>query len=100
MAIVLDEAGADAGIAALEGEQDVLVSALTIAEAVIVRSHRGVDRPPSGEPVEPQPGVGHRARVLAQPAAAERVIERVAELARIVDQLGVAPYVRPGRGLA
>jgi ribonuclease VapC len=42
MAIVLDEPEADACIAALEGENDILISAGTVAEALIVSAQRNV----------------------------------------------------------
>lgn len=42
MAIVLGEAAGDACIAALENESDVLISAGTFAEALIVAGRRGV----------------------------------------------------------
>ena len=43
MAIVLDEPEADACIAALEAESEVLISAGTVAEALIVSARRDVD---------------------------------------------------------
>ena len=43
MAIVLDEPEASACIAALEAEEDILISAGTVAEALIVSAHRDVD---------------------------------------------------------
>jgi len=42
MAIVLDEPEADACIAALEAEDDILISAATVAEALIVSAQRKV----------------------------------------------------------
>jgi ribonuclease VapC len=42
MAIVLDEPEADACIAALEAEADILISAGTVAEALIVSARRNV----------------------------------------------------------
>jgi ribonuclease VapC len=42
MAIVLDEAQAEACIAALEAEKDILISAATVAEALIVSDRRNV----------------------------------------------------------
>lgn len=42
MAVVLGEPDADACIAALETEGDVLISAGTVAEALIVAAHRNV----------------------------------------------------------
>ena len=43
MAIVLDEPEADACIAALEAEDEILISAGTLAEALIVSARRNVD---------------------------------------------------------
>jgi ribonuclease VapC len=43
MAIVLDELEADACIAALEVEDEILISAGTVAEALIVSARRNVD---------------------------------------------------------
>ena len=43
MAIVLDEPEADACIAALEAEDEILISAGTVAEALIVSARRSVD---------------------------------------------------------
>ena len=42
MAVALGEAGADSCIEALEGETDVLISAGTVAEALIVAARRNV----------------------------------------------------------
>ena len=42
MAVVLDESGADACVAALEAEGDLLISAGTVAEALIVAARRNV----------------------------------------------------------
>ncbi len=42
MAILLDEREADACIAALEGADEILISAATAAEALIVAAHRNV----------------------------------------------------------
>jgi ribonuclease VapC len=42
MAIILNEPKADACIAALEGEDDILISAATVAEALIVSAQRNV----------------------------------------------------------
>jgi ribonuclease VapC len=44
MAIVLDEPEADACIAALEAADDILISAGTVAEALIVSARRDVSR--------------------------------------------------------
>jgi ribonuclease VapC len=43
MAIVLDELEADACVAALENQQEVLISAGTVAEVLIVAAHRNVN---------------------------------------------------------
>lgn len=48
MAIVLDEPEADVCIAALEAEDDILISAGTVAEALIVASRRNVGEELSG----------------------------------------------------
>jgi ribonuclease VapC len=42
MAVVLGEAEADACIAALETDDEILISAVTIAEALIVANRRNV----------------------------------------------------------
>ncbi|OAF02703.1 twitching motility protein PilT [Bradyrhizobium centrolobii] len=44
MAIVLDEPQADACIAALETADEILISATTVAESLIVAARRGVDQ--------------------------------------------------------
>jgi len=44
MAIVLDEPEADACIAVLEAEDEILISAGTVAEALIVSAHRQVEQ--------------------------------------------------------
>jgi len=68
MAIVLGEAEADACIAALEIEDDILISAATIAEALIVAAHRNV----GDEMAKLIDGLGFNA-VAVTPAAARRV---------------------------
>lgn len=68
MAIVLDEAEADACIAVLEKEDNVLISAGTIAEALIVGARRNVD-----EEIESLiDGLGFTA-VAITPASARRI---------------------------
>lgn len=68
MAIVLDEAEADACIAVLEKEDTVLISAGTIAEALIVAARRNV-----GEEIESLiDGLGFNA-IAVTPAAARRI---------------------------
>jgi ribonuclease VapC len=42
MAVMLDEPGADACSDVLEGAETILISAATLAEALIVASHRGL----------------------------------------------------------
>lgn len=42
MAILLNEPDADASIAALEGDDDIIMSAGTLAEALIVSARRGI----------------------------------------------------------
>ena len=68
MAIVLGEAEADACIAALEIEDDILISAATIAEALIVAARRNV----GDEMAKLIDGLGFNA-VGVTPAAARRV---------------------------
>ena len=68
MAIVLNEPEADACVAALEGEEDLLISAATIAEALIVAARRNV-----GEEVERLiDGIGFEI-VSVTPASAKRI---------------------------
>ncbi len=68
MAVVLDESEADACIAALEAEDNVLISAGTVAEALIVSALRNV-----GEEVASLiDGLGFEV-VTVTPAAARRI---------------------------
>jgi ribonuclease VapC len=68
MAIVLDEAEAEACIAVLEKEDNILISAGTIAEALIVAARRNV-----GEEIESLiDGLGFSA-IAVTPAAARRI---------------------------
>jgi ribonuclease VapC len=68
MAIVLDEAEANACIAALEKEDNVLISAGTIAEALIVAARRNV-----GEEIASLiDGLGFNA-IAVTPASARRI---------------------------
>ena len=68
MAIVLNEPEADACVAALEGEENLLISAATIAEALIVAARRNV-----GEEVERLiDGIGFEI-VSVTPASAKRI---------------------------
>ena len=68
MAIVLGEAEADACIAALEIEDEILISAATITEALIVAARRNV----GDEMAKLIDGLGFSA-VAVTPAAARRV---------------------------
>ena len=70
MAIVLDEAEADACIAALETEDNVLISAGTIAEALIVAARRNV----GDEVASLIDGLGFNA-VAVTPASARRMAQ-------------------------
>jgi ribonuclease VapC len=78
MAIVLGEAGADACIGVLETEAEILISAGTVAEALIVASRRNVGE----EMARLIDGLGFEI-VSVTPAAARRI---------------AAAYVRWGRG--
>ena len=68
MAILLDEAEANACIAALEAEDDILISAGTIAEALIVAARRNVRE----EMASLIDGLGLNA-VAVTPASARRI---------------------------
>jgi ribonuclease VapC len=68
MAIVLDEPEAEACIAALEAEEEVLISAGTLAEALIVAARRGVE----AEVARLVDGLGFQI-VSVTPAAARRI---------------------------
>jgi ribonuclease VapC len=68
MAIVLDEVEAGACIAALEAEHEILISAGTIAEALIVAARRNVRE----EMASLIDGLGFNA-VAVTPAAARRI---------------------------
>jgi ribonuclease VapC len=70
MAIVLDEPEANACIAALEAESDILISAGTVAEALIVAARRNVSEELSGL----IDGLGFEI-VTVTPAAARRIAE-------------------------
>lgn len=77
MAIVLGEPDADACIAALEVEDDILISAGTVAEALIVSGRRNV-----GEEVAALiDGLGFEV-VSVTPAAARRLAEAYARWGR------------------
>ena len=70
MAIVLDEAEADACIAVLEKEDNILISAGTIAEALIVAARRNVD----DEIATLIDGLGFNA-IAVTPASARRIAQ-------------------------
>ncbi len=73
MAIVLNEPGADACIAALEAEDHILISAGTVAEALIVGARRNVGT----EIASIIDGLGFEV-VTMTPAAARRIAEAYA----------------------
>ena len=70
MAIVLDEAAAEACAAALEAEEEVLISAGTVAEALIVSARRNVHL----EVANIIDGLGFEI-VMVTPAAARRIAQ-------------------------
>jgi len=70
MAIILDEPEADACIAALEAESEILISAGTVAEALIVSRRRNV----SEEMLSLIDGIGLEI-VTVTPASARRIAE-------------------------
>jgi ribonuclease VapC len=70
MAIVLDEAAAEACIAALEAEDEILISAGTLAEALIVSARRNVGAEMSRFIDRLAPDV-----VTVTPASARRIAE-------------------------
>jgi ribonuclease VapC len=74
MAIVLDEPEADVCIAALEAEDDILISAGTVAEALIVASRRNVGEELSGL----IDGLGFEIAAVT-PASARRIAEAYAK---------------------
>lgn len=79
MAIVLNEKRADACIAALEAEEDILISAGTVAEALIVAARRNV----GDEVTRLIDGLGFEV-VTVTPASARRIAQA---------------YVRWGKGI-
>jgi ribonuclease VapC len=70
MAIVLDEPEADACVAALEAEDDLLISAATVAEALIVAGRRNVGE----EMARLLDGLGFEI-VSVTPASARRIAQ-------------------------
>jgi len=74
MAIVLDEPLADACMAAIEAENDLLISAGTVAEALIVAAHRGI----AAELASLIDGLGFEV-VAVTPASARRIADAYAQ---------------------
>ncbi len=74
MAVVLNEKQADACIAALEAEENVLISAGTVAEALIVAGRRNVGEEMAGL----IDGLGFDV-VTVTPAAARRIAQAYAQ---------------------
>jgi ribonuclease VapC len=84
MAIILDEPQAASCIAALEAEQEILVSAGTVAEALIVSGRRNV----GGEMASLIDGLGFDI-VTITPAAARRIAEAYGRWGRGVHPAGL-----------
>lgn len=84
MAVVLGEAEADACIAALEMEDEILISAVTIAESLIVAARRNVGE----EMTKLIDGLGFNA-VAVTPASARRVALAYARWGKGVDAAGL-----------
>ena len=84
MAIILDEPQAASCIAALEAEEEILVSAGTVAEALIVSSRRNV----GGEMTTLIDGLGFDV-VTITPAAARRIAEAYGRWGRGVHPAGL-----------
>lgn len=84
MAIVLDEAEADACIAALASEDNVLISAGTIAEALIVAARRNV-----GEEIASLiDGLGFNV-ITVTPASARRIASAYGRWGKGIDAAGL-----------
>jgi len=84
MAIILDEPQAGLCIAALEAEEEILVSAGTVAEALIVSGRRNV----GGEMTSLIDGLGFEI-VTITPAAARRIAEAYGRWGRGVHAAGL-----------
>jgi ribonuclease VapC len=84
MAIVLDEPQAASCIAALEAEEEILVSAGTVAEALIVAGRRNV----GGEMTSLIDGLGFEI-VTITPAAARRIAAAYGQWGRGVHPAGL-----------
>jgi ribonuclease VapC len=85
MAVVLDGAEANACIAALEAEDEILVSAGTIAEALIVAARRNVRE----EMASLIDGLGFNA-VAVTPASARRIASAYARWGKGVHAAGLS----------
>ena len=81
MAIVLDEAEASACIAAIEAEQEILISAGTVAESLIVSARRKVGE----EMASIIDGLGFEI-VTVTPAAARRIAQAYARWGKGVNR--------------
>ena len=84
MAIVLDEPPAAACIDALEAEDEILISAGTVAEVLIVASRRGLD----AEVASIIGGLGFEI-VTVTPAAARRVAQAYQQWGKGVNPAGL-----------
>ncbi len=84
MAVVLGEAEANACIAVLEKEDEILISAATIAEALIVAARRNVGE----EMATLIDGLGFNA-VAVTPASARRVAQAYARWGKSVHAAGL-----------
>ncbi len=84
MAIVLDEPEADACIAVLEKEDNVLISAGTIAEALIVAARRNV----GDEIASLIDGLGFNA-IAVTPASARRIASAYGRWGKGIDAAGL-----------
>ena len=87
MAIVLDEPAADACIAALEAEDQILISAGTVAEALIVAARRNVGR----EMASIIDGLGFEV-VTVTPGAARRIANAYEAWGKGVSKSGVLNF--------
>ena len=84
MAIVLDEPQSDACIAALEAEDDILISAGTVAEALIVAARRNVGEELAGL----IDGLGFEV-AAATPASARRIAEAYGQWGKGIHPAGL-----------
>ena len=84
MAIVLDEPQSDACIAALEAEEDILISAGTVAEALIVAARRNVGEELAGL----IDGLGFEVAAVT-PASARRIAEAYGQWGKGIHPAGL-----------